>query len=226
MNILIIEDETALADALCQTMKNEHYVPTAVYDGETGLYEALTDIYDIIILDIMLPKKNGFEILKELRQKQCFTPVILLTAKSDVESKVTGLDSGANYYLTKPFETQELLACIRALTRHTGTATCNTTTLGDLELQTKQGCIYCTATGKYIKMSAKELNLLELLMKNKGMILNKEYLTERIWGYDSEAEYNNIEVYISFLRKKIAFVGSKVNIKSTRGLGYSLEVQP
>lgn len=224
MNVLIIEDETALADALCQTMKNENYHAYACYDGDSGADEALTGIYDVILLDIMLPNKNGFEVVKELRQHHITTPVLLLTAKSDVDSKVTGLDFGANYYLTKPFETAELLACIRALTRQAGKTEENNMQLGDLELQTKQGCIYCSVTGKSVKMSVKELHLLELLMKNTGILLNKEFLIERIWGYDNDAEYNNVEVYISFLRKKLLFIGSTVKIKSTRGLGYTLEV--
>ncbi len=223
MTVLLIEDEVSLSTALCQSLKNEHYCVTPMYDGEAGLLEALTGIYDVIILDIMLPKKDGFEVLHELRRANLSTPVLILTAKSSVENKITGLDLGANYYLTKPFDTNELLACLRAITRETGHTAETELSYGDLILKTKQGGIYCTTTNKFIKMSAKELHLLEIFIKNKEQILEKEFLIERIWGLNGNSEYNNIEVYVSFLRKKISFVGSNVKLKSTRGLGYSLE---
>ncbi len=223
MKILLIEDEAGLSDALCQTLKHENYSAEARYDGESGLYEALTGVYDAIILDVMLPKKDGFEVLRELRREKISTPVLMLTAKSGVESRVAGLDSGADYYLTKPFETQELLACIRAITRRPDTIEDEEPEFGDLVLQIRQGGIFCRTSGQFVKMGVKELQLLELLMRGKGRIVEKEVLIERIWGFDNDSEYNNIEVYVSFVRKKISFVGSSVKVKSTRGLGYSLE---
>ncbi len=223
MTVLLIEDELNLSTALCQSLKNEHYCVTPVYDGESGLLEALTGVYDVIILDIMLPRKNGFEVLYELRHENISVPVLILTAKSTVESKITGLDLGANYYLTKPFDTNELLACLRAITRETGKTVETELVYEDLILKARQGGIYCSGTHKFIKMSAKELHLLELFMRNKEQILEKEFLIERVWGLNDNSEYNNIEVYVSFLRKKISFIGAHVKIKSSRGLGYSLE---
>ena len=223
MKILVIEDEFALAEAICQTLKNENYLSNACYDGESGLDEALTGSYDAIILDIMLPKMDGFTVLRHLRAEKLTTPVLLLTARSDLESKVKGLDTGADYYLTKPFEIPELLACIRAITRRPDAIEDNDPTFGDIKLRTSLGDVLCTSTGKSIKMGIKELELLELLMKGKGRIIEKETLIERIWGFDNDSEYNNIEVYVSFVRKKLAFVGSTVKIKATRGVGYSLE---
>lgn len=223
MKILVIEDELALSDAICQTLKNENYPSTACYDGESGLMEALTGIYDAILLDVMLPKMDGFTLLRRLRAEKINTPVLMLTARSDIESKVTGLDSGADYYLTKPFEIPELLACIRAITRRPDTLEDNEPKFGDITLRTSQGDVLCNATGQSVKMGIKELQLLELLMKNKGRIIEKETLIERIWGFDNDSEYNNIEVYVSFVRKKLAFIGSNLKIRSTRGVGYSLE---
>lgn len=223
MKILLIEDEIGLSEALCQTLKNQNYSAVACYDGESGLYEAMTGIYDIIILDVMLPKLDGFEVLKQLRQSKINTPVLMLTAKSDIQSKVHGLDSGADYYLTKPFEVAELLACIRALTRRPDTIETEEPTFGDIVLQTRQGGIFCKTTAQFVKMGIKELLLMEVLVKNRGNIIEKESLIEKVWGFDSNSEYNNLEVYVSFLRKKLNFVGSSVKIKATRGIGYSLE---
>lgn len=225
MNILLIEDETRLADALCQTLKRENYNAVARYDGESGLDEALTGNYNAVILDVMLPKKDGFSVLAAIRENKLTTPVLLLTAKTDIETRVKGLDLGANYYLSKPFEPKELLACIRAITRTAGETINDEPFFGDLVLQMSRGGIFCTSTGRFVKMSLKELQLLELLIKNQGMILEKELLFERVWGIDEDTEYNNVEVYISFLRKKIIFVGSSVKIRSTRGLGYSLTME-
>lgn len=223
MKILLIEDEIGLSDALCQTFKNQNYSANACYDGESGLYEAMTGIYDVIILDVMLPKLDGFEVLRRLRQAKTNTPVIMLTAKSDVQSKVHGLDSGADYYLTKPFEIPELLACLRAVTRRPDILEPEEPTFGDIVLQTRQGGIFCRTTAQFVKMGIKELLLMEVLVKNRGNIIEKESLIEKVWGFDNNSEYNNLEVYISFLRKKLNFVGSQVKIKSTRGIGYSLE---
>ena len=224
MKILLIEDEIGLSDALCQTLKNENYSAVAAYDGESGLDEALSGIYDAIILDVMLPKMDGFAVLRTLRREKIATPVLMLTARSELDSRVEGLDSGADYYLTKPFETKELLACLRAITRRPDNIEDNEPEFGDLVLKTSQGGVFCKTTGQFVKMGIKELQLLEILIKNKGRIAEKETLIERIWGYENDSEYNNIEVYVSFLRKTLAFIGSETKIKSTRGVGYSLEV--
>lgn len=224
MKVLLIEDELALSDALRQVLLDEHYMVDAVYDGLDGLNSGLSGVYDVIILDVMLPKMNGFEVLKELRKEKINTPILMLTAKSDLDSKVMGLDSGADYYLTKPFQIGELLACLRVITRRKGEIIESKLSFGDLELKVKQGEIFCLTTNMSVKLGVKELQILELMLRNQNQILNKESLVEKIWGYDSEAEYNNIEVYMSFIRKKIAFIGSSVKIKATRGIGYSLEV--
>lgn len=222
MKILLIEDEIGLSDALCQTLKRENYSVVAAYDGEQGLDEALSGIYDAIILDVMLPKMDGFKVLQELRREKITTPVLMLTARAELESRVAGLDSGADYYLTKPFETKELLACIRAITRRPENIEEDIPKFGDLELQTSRGGVFCGATGQFVKMGLKELQLLEILMKSNGRIVDKETLIERVWGFENDSEYNNIEVYVSFLRKKLSFIGSAVKVKATRGVGYSL----
>lgn len=223
MKILLIEDEIGLADALCHTFKSQNYSAVSCFDGESGLYEAMTGIYDVVILDVMLPKLDGFEVLKQLRKAGIHTPVLMLTAKSDIQSRVDGLDCGADYYLTKPFEVAELLACIRAITRRPDTLEAEEPGFGDIVLQTRQGGIFCKTTQQFVKMGIKELLLLETLIRNRGNITEKETLIEKVWGFDSDSEYNNLEVYISFIRKKLGFVGSSVKIKSTRGIGYSLE---
>ena len=224
MNILLVEDEIGLSDALSQTLKTHHYLVTAAFDGERGLDEGLTNTYDVIILDVMLPKLDGFHVLKELRANHITTPILMLTAKADLDSRVHGLDSGADYYLTKPFETPELLACIRAISRRDTTTIQNDLpSYGDLTLDLSRGVLLCSSSGKEIKMSAKELHLMELLIKNQGHIVEKETLIERIWGIENNAEYNNIEVYISFVRKKLQFLNSSAIIRATRGIGYSLD---
>lgn len=225
MKILLIEDEIGLADAICQILKKEHYLVTICNDGNSGLDEGLTDSYDVILLDLMLPGMDGFEILKELRHQKIATPVLILTALTELENRVRGLDSGANYYLTKPFEPQELLACIRAITRNNSYEPSGEIAYGDLILYPEQANLVCTSSGKSIHIASKELYLLELMMRQKGAICQKEWLIARVWGVDTNAEYNMLEVYISFLRKKLSFVESHVSIKATRGLGYSLDTE-
>ena len=224
MRLLLIEDEHGLADSLSSVLKKENYIVDNFYDGESGFYAGLLDIYDVIILDVMLPKMNGFEVLSKLRHEKVTTPVLMLTAKFSVSDKVKGLDIGADDYLTKPFITEELLARIRALCRRQGELLEDSLTFGDLELYPTKSKITCTITGKSVQISQKESQILEYLMINKNQIVTKEQLFLKIWGYESEVEYNNIEVYISFTRKKIAFIGSDLKIKAVRGLGYELEV--
>ncbi|MBQ0065612.1 MAG: response regulator transcription factor [Firmicutes bacterium] len=223
MKILIVEDEYALADAIGQTLKNCNYSITICNDGLSGLNEALTGVYDCIVLDIMMPKMNGYQVIKELRSENIKTPILLLSAKSEVESKVYGLDIGADYYLTKPFATKELIATIRAITRRKEQIIESTLTFGDIELKMDQCELFCLANQQSIPISNKELQLLEMLISNKGRIVSKDTIFEKIWGYDSDAEYNSIEVYISFLRKKLSVIDSEVKIKSKRGLGYCME---
>lgn len=225
MRLLLIEDEKGMADSLSAILKKENYIVDCYFDGESGLYAALTNIYDAIILDVMLPKMNGFEVLKRLRGERISTPVLNLTAKCDVLDKITGLDNGADDYLTKPFIIEELLARIRALCRRQGEILAEVLGFGNMELDLTKCLIRCLDTGKLINISQKELQLLEILMINKQQIITKEQLTLKIWGYDSQTEYNNVEVYISFVRKKMAFIGASAKIKAVRGIGYILEEQ-
>ena len=223
MRVLIIEDEYSLADVLRAILKKENYTADISTDGQDGLYQALTGIYDAIILDVMLPEMNGFEVLETIRKEGIKTPVLMLTAKSELDDKVKGLDYGADDYMTKPFQTKELLARLRAVTRRKGEIENSILSFGDLHLDTSLGEISCTSTGKKMKLGAKEFQLLEFMLKNKNQIVTKEQIVEKLWGLESDSEYNNAEVYVSFTRKKIKFIGSKVIIKAVRGLGYTLE---
>jgi DNA-binding response OmpR family regulator len=222
MRILIVEDEFSLADMLQECLKKENYQVDIALDGEEGLYKAETEIYDILILDVMLPKLNGFELLKKIREKNNQLSVLMLTAKSELEEKLQGLDSGADDYMTKPFEMKELLARIRALMRRKIKAQEKNLVYHDLRLDPGQLKLCCTASGLEITLGGKEYQLMEYLMLNAGRILSKEQISTRIWGYENSVEYNNTEVYISFLRKKINFLNSGVKIKVVRGIGYSL----
>lgn len=222
MKLLIVEDEIQLADALAEILKRNKYIVDTVYNGIDGLDYALSGVYDCIILDIMLPGMNGIEVLRNIRSEKLSVPVIMLTAKSELADKINGLDCGADDYLTKPFATGELLARIRAMTRRRG----------DIIDENKFDCkglelIKSSSTLVYngcdVKLSLKEYQIMEMLIANPKHIQTKERIIEKIWGYESDVEYNNIEVYISFLRKKLAAVGSPVQIKTARGIGYSLE---
>ena len=223
MRVLLVEDEKSLSAAICRLLRQEHFEADAVYSGTDGLDYAMTELYDAIILDVMLPGLDGFSVLKKLRNEKVNTPVLMLTARGDLEDRVKGLETGADYYLAKPFEKEELIAILRAITRRKDETVLQQLAFADIALSEKSGSLECTATGESVKLGAKEYQIMEMFLRNTGQILPKETLTERIWGLDSEAEYNNIEVYVSFLRKKLLFVGSRVKIKTTRGLGYSLE---
>lgn len=226
MRVLLVEDEKSLSAAICQVLKREHFTVDAAYTGPDGLDNALSGIYDAIVLDVMLPGKDGFSILKELREGGIATPVMMLTARGDLEDRLRGLNGGADYYLPKPFQMAELMACLRTITRRRDTVPVEEMVFGDAELLRREGKLLCRETGQSVKLGAKELQLLELLFRNPGQILSKETLIERVWGFESEAEYNNLEVYFSFIRKKLTFVGSRIKIKAARGLGYSLEDAP
>ena len=222
MRLLVVEDEVQLADALNEILKRNKYTVDAVYDGISGLDCALSDVYDCIILDIMLPGMDGIEILRNIRMENINTPVLMLTARSEVEDKINGLDCGADDYLTKPFVTGELLARIRALTRRKGDIVdVNKMTYNELSLLKNSSSL--SFKESEVKLSLKEFQIMELLMANPRQIFTKERIIEKIWGYDSDVEYNNIEVYISFLRKKLKSIGCDSKIKTARGIGYSLE---
>ena len=224
MRILLVEDEVHLSEALTQILKKNNFTVDAAFDGVTGLDNALSNIYDLIILDIMLPKLDGINILKNIRKEGIATPVILLTARGEVSDKVIGLDSGADDYLAKPFATEELLARIRALSRRKGEVLPdNTLRYGDIELSPTT--LKLSSRNKDVKLILKESELLELLILRKNAVTSKELIIEKLWGFDAEVEYNHVEVYISFLRKKLVFLESNVTINTVRGIGYVLEVK-
>ena len=223
MRILLVEDEKNLSAAVCRLLQKERFVVEPVYNGPDGLDNALSGNYDAIILDVMLPGMDGFTILRKLRAEQIRTPVMMLTARGDLQDRVRGLESGADYYLPKPFQMEELIACLRAITRRGDGAPVMTLAYGGVSLSEKDARLVNDASGQGVKLGAKEYQLMELFLRNPGQILPKETLIERVWGYESDAEYNNLEVYVSFLRKKLSFIGATAKIKAARGLGYSLE---
>lgn len=222
MRILLVEDEKRMAEALCEILRVEKYEVDHCENGLDALDVITTGIYDIIILDVMLPGRNGYEIAKYTRMKGLDTPILMLTAKAEVDDKVIGLDSGADDYLTKPFMTKELLARLRALARRKLGSVDTTVSYGDITLDTNTFTLSCVTNGHSVRLSEKEYRILEYLMANSGQILTREQLAVKIWGFESEAEYNNVEVYMSFTRKKLAFVEAKTQIKAVRGVGYEL----
>ena len=222
MRLLLVEDEKRMAQALCEILRLEKYEVDHYANGLDGLTAIESDIYDSIILDVMLPGMNGYEIAKKARQNGVRTPILMLTAKAELDDKVTGLDSGADDYLTKPFMTKELLARLRALGRRNINTVDGTLSYGDISLDTNTTTLSCTPNGQSVRLSEKEYRILEYLIANQGQILTREQLAVKIWGFDSEAEYNNVEVYMSFTRKKLTFVGAKAEIKAVRGIGYEL----
>lgn len=223
MKVLIIEDEYSLADAIAETLKKENFAVKVETDGQMGEDEAIANVYDIILLDVMLPGKDGFEVLKALRREKISTPIIMLTAKSEIYDKLNGLENGADDYITKPFHMKELVARIKViLKRNSNLESTSLMNFEDLNLDVKSGKM--KSGENEITINGKELELLETLLLNKNQIVSREILANKIWGYDSEAEYNNVEVYVSFLRKKLKIIESNVKIKAVRGIGYKLEV--
>lgn len=222
MRILLVEDEKRMAQALCEILRLEKYEVDHFANGIDGLTAIESNIYDIVILDVMLPEMNGYEIARKARLKGIATPILMLTAKAELDDKVTGLDSGADDYLTKPFMTKELLARLRALARRTSGISYKPLSYGDITLDTNTLTLTCTANGQSVRLSEKEYRILEYLISNGGQILTREQLAVKIWGFESEAEYNNVEVYMSFTRKKLLFVEAKTEIKAVRGVGYEL----
>ncbi len=223
MKLLIVEDEKGLSEAISHILRSKGWLVKECADGNHGLEEAESGTYDLIILDVMLPGTDGFTILKTIRDNEISTPVLMLTAKADLSSRVKGLNWGADYYLPKPFEMDELIACVNALSRRKETVIDSSLEYGDITLKKEEGLLVESKSGESVKLSAREISLIEMLISGKGRIINKEQIFEKLWGYDSNADYNSAEVYISFLRKKLKYIGSKTEIKALRGVGYSLE---
>ena len=221
MRILIVEDEQRLARTVSDLLRSQGYTTDICHDGQQGLDDACSGIYDLIILDVMLPGLDGFSLLRQLRRTGSTVPVLMLTARGDVTDRVEGLNSGADYYLTKPFEREELLACLRALLRRSGEVRPDSPAFGDLELDIAGGVLRCG--GKQARLSAKEFELMGQLLRNGEQIIPKETLFLKVWGYESEAESNTVEVYISFLRKKLHYLRSRVQIEAVRRMGYHLK---
>lgn len=222
MKLLLVEDEKRMADALKELLVQEKYDVDVCCDGISGEDALLSGAYDGAVLDVMLPGKNGFDIVRAARKAGIDTAVIMLTARSSTEDKVTGLDGGADDYLTKPFRPEELLARLRALLRRNSPGRDDRLRFGDVYLERGTAMLFCEKTEQSVRLSEKELRLLECMMANGKQIVPREQLAVKIWGYESESEYNNVEVYLSFTRKKLAFIGSEVEIKAVRGIGYEL----
>ena len=221
MKILIIEDEKLLADTLQTLLEQKGFDVEAVYDGESGAEYAELGNYELLILDVMMPKLDGYAVARAVRAKHCGTPILMLTARSGVEDRIAGLNAGADYYLTKPFDTRELLACINALLRRQGSQV-DEMVYGNTSLDLSTGILVCG--GQSVRLSAKEFDVMRLLLQAKGQNLSKEVILARVWGYDSNATENQVEVYVGFLRKKLRSIGSNLQIAAIRRLGYHLEV--
>ena len=221
MKLLLAEDEKRMNRALCEILRQEGYEVTSVENGEDALYEIEGGLYDLIVLDVMMPGMNGFDVAKNARKAGIRTPILMLTAKGELDDKVEGLDSGADDYLTKPFLTRELLARLRALGRRNLPTDDGSLVFEDITLDVKGAELRCES-GKSVRLGEKELRILEYLISNQGRVLTRDQIALKVWGYESDSEYNNVEVYMSFARKKLAFVGSRCEIKALRGLGYEL----
>ena len=222
MKILVIEDEKLLADSLKTLLQNKGFEVEVVYDGQTGAEYALLGIYDLLILDVMMPGMDGYQLARKVRANRCSTSILMLTAKSAVEDRILGLNSGADYYLTKPFDTRELLACINALLRRQGKQV-DELVFGNTALDLDTCMLVCR--GKSVRLSAREFDVMRYLLQAQDRIVSKEMLLARVWGYDSNAVENHVEVYVGFLRKKLKSIGSNVRIEAIRRLGYHLEVE-
>lgn len=221
MKVLIIEDEYNLADVIKERLEKENLTVDIVTDGEEGYYYAITGVYDLIILDVMLPNMSGFEILTKLREETITSKIIMLTAKSMLEDKLNGLENGADDYLTKPFHIDELVARVNIQLKRNGNK--NNLSFGDLVLNTTTLKVTCTKTNEVVELIKKEFQLLEYFINNPNQVLSKEQIYDRVWGIENEIESNNLEAYLSFIRKKLRAIESKVVIKSVRGMGYKIE---
>lgn len=227
MKLLLAEDERRMAEALLELLRQEGYDVDWFANGTEALLAAQANVYDALILDVMLPGSDGFAITSALRREGISTPILMLTARGELEDKVQGLDSGADDYLTKPFLTEELLARLRALVRR-GSGMNDDTQLsgGDIALNETTLTLRNVHTGESVRLGDKEFRILEYFLRNRGRILTRDQLAQRVWGYDNDAEYNKIEVYLTFTRKKLAFIGSASKIKAVRGVGYELQLPP
>ena len=221
MKILIIEDEKLLAESIKVLLTRKGFDVECVYDGKTGEEYAMLGIYDLLILDVMMPGMDGYQVAREVRAKRCSTPILMLTAKSEVEDRIAGLNAGADYYLTKPFDTRELLACINALLRRQG-GQVDEMSYGNTSLDLSTCILSCN--GKSIRLSDREFDLMRFLLQTKEKNMSKELLLVRIWGFESNATENHVEVYVGFLRKKLQSIGSNIRIEAIRRQGYHLEV--
>lgn len=221
MKILIVEDEVLLADSLKVMLEQKGFSVEVAYDGETGQEYAQLGIYDLLILDVMMPKLDGMELARRVRSKRCNTPILMLTAKSGLEDRIEGLNAGADYYLTKPFDSRELLACINALLRRQGNQV-DELVYGNTSVDLASGMLICGE--KSVRLSAREFDVMRFLFQSGERNLSKEVILSRVWGYDSEAVENHVEVYVGFLRKKLQSIGSNVKIVAIRRMGYHLEV--
>lgn len=224
MQILIIEDERLIAQTIADLLETQGDQATLALDGPTGLRAGLENRWDVIILDVMLPGMDGFQIVRALRDRGIMTPVLMLTARTQVEDRVEGLDSGADYYLTKPFSAQELLACVRALSRRKGQSRENALTFGDLRLELASCLLACG--GRSVRLSRKEFALMGLLLSRPGQVVSKEEILRQVWGEGTDTDEKSVEVYISFLRKKLQHLRSRASIRTQRTLGYRLEAEP
>ena len=222
MKILIIEDEQLLADSIKAVLEKKGFQVEAVYDGETGVEYATLGMYDLLILDVMMPGLDGYQVARKVRADRCSTPILMLTAKSGIEDRIEGLNAGADYYLSKPFDTRELLACINALLRRQG-GQVNELTFGNTARDLASSTLVCG--DKSIRLSAREFDVMRFLFQSREQILPKETILARVWGYDSNAVENHVEVYVGFLRKKLTAIGSNIRIEAIRRLGYHLEVR-
>ena len=221
MKVLVIEDEKMVAESIRAILESKGFEVETVYDGEAGTEYAELGIYDLLILDVMMTKLNGFQVARQVRADRCSTPILMLTARSDIEDRIQGLNAGADYYLTKPFDFRELLACVNALLRRQGDQV-DELRFGNTALDLASGMLVCGA--ERVRLSAKEFDIMRFLLQSKGNNLSKEVLLARVWGFDSNAVENHVEVYVGFLRKKLASIGSNVRIEAVRRLGYHLEV--
>ncbi len=222
MKILVIEDEKLLAQSIRSLLEQKGFTVETVYDGETGAEYAKLGIYDLLILDVMMPGLDGFAVARAVRRERCATPILMLTAKSGIEDRIEGLNSGADYYLTKPFDSRELLACINALLRRQG-GQVDELTFGNTALDLGSGLLLCGE--KSVRLSAREFEVMRILLQSRERIVSKEVILAKVWGYESNAVENHVEVYVGFLRKKLRSIGSDIRIEAVRRLGYHLEVE-
>ena len=222
MKILVIEDEVLLANSIKALLENKGFDVECVYDGEDGALYAETGVYDLLILDVMMPKMNGYEVAKKVRFDRCTTPILMLTARSGIEDRLEGLNAGADYYLTKPFDSRELLACINVLLRRQGNQV-NELVVGNTVLDLGSCTLSCGEN--VVRLSAKEFDVMRFLMQSKGTVLPKEMILSRVWGFDSNVVENHVEVYVAMLRKKLSYIGSNVRIEAIRRLGYIMEAK-